>query len=65
MSLIKKIFFWIFVIIIGFVNPVFSGIVIVCYYLPKVLQDYFDMKNEPNSIQEMNSYSNDILEEMK
>ena len=63
--MIKKILFWLFVIGIGFVNPIFSGILVVCYHLPKILQDYFDAKNNSKNPQKMNSFSEDVLEDMK
>ena len=62
--MIKKILFWIFVIAVGFVNPIFSGILVVCYYLPKILQDYFNSQSQSDT-QKMKSYSDDVLEDMR
>ena len=39
MSKIGKVFFWMFVIILGFVNPLISFALIVLYYLPKIISD--------------------------
>ncbi|NQV39924.1 MAG: hypothetical protein HQ505_05220 [Nitrosopumilus sp.] len=61
---IKKILFWTFTIGVGFVNPLFSVGLVVLYYLPKIIQDICQPCNE-EQISEMNSYSEDILEDMK
>jgi hypothetical protein len=69
MSKIGKVFFWLFVIILGFINPLISFALIVLYYLPKIIQDACqqcnqtqdDFQDEP----EMNSFSDDVLEDMK
>ena len=39
MSTFGKIFFWICVIILGFVSPVISFALIVLYYLPSIVQE--------------------------
>ena len=39
MNTVGKVFFWLFVIILGFVNPLISFALIVLYYLPKIISD--------------------------
>ena len=63
-KMIKKILFWIFVIAVGFANPLFSIALVVLYYLPKIIQDTCNSK-ETIEISGMKSYSEDVLEEMK
>ena len=38
MNRVSKIFFWIFTIGLGFVNPLISFVLIVLYYLPGIIQ---------------------------
>ena len=38
MNRVSKIFFWIFTIALGFVNPLISFALIVLYYLPGIIQ---------------------------
>ena len=69
MNKITKIFFWIFTILLGFVNPLISVALVVIYYLPKIIQDACQPCNQiqddlPEE-SEMKSYSNDVLEDMK
>ncbi|MCH7560802.1 MAG: hypothetical protein IIC67_05445 [Thaumarchaeota archaeon] len=64
MNGIKKVLFWTFTIIVGFVNPLISFGLIVLYYLPGIIQDLCQTCNE-EQVSEMNSFSDDILEEMK
>ena len=64
MSGLSKIFFWTCTIILGFVNPLISFGLIVLYYLPVIIQDLCQTCNE-EQVSEMNSFSDDILEEMK
>ena len=61
---IKKVLFWTFTIIVGFVNPLISVALIVLYYLPGIIQDLCQTCNE-EQVSEMNSFSDDVLEEMK
>ena len=70
MNTISKIFFWIFTIGLGFVNPLISVALVILYYLPGIIQsacnpceDVSEI-NEPRS-QSMDDYSDDVLEEMK
>ena len=60
-----KILFWTLTIILGFVNPVISVIMVVLYYLPKIIDDAFRPCNEPQEDYEMNSFSEDVMEDMK
>ncbi len=63
MNVIRKIFFWIFVIGLGFVNPRISVRLIILYYLPGIIQDICKPCDE--QISEMNSFSKDVMEAMK
>lgn len=60
---IQKVLFWIFVICLGFVNPLISVGLIILYYLPGIIQDICKPCNEQTT--EMNSFSDDVMEEMK
>jgi len=60
-----KILFWILTIGLGFVNPVISVIMVVLYYLPKIIDDACNPCNEPQEDYEMNSFSDDVMEDMK
>ena len=46
MSTLGKVFFWFFVIILGFVNPLISFALIVLYYLPGIIQSACNPCNE-------------------
>jgi len=62
--MIRKIFFWIFVIVAGFVNPLLTVALIVLYYLPKIISDACN--SEPSvETSGMKSFSDDVIEEMK
>ena len=63
-EMIKKIFFWIFVIAVGFLNPLFSVALVALYYLPKIIQDMCASCNDVTE-PEMKSFSDDVLEDMK
>jgi len=65
MNNLSKIFFWTCTIILGFVNPLISFGLIVLYYLPGILQDLCKPCKEEQDNSEMNSFSDDILEDMK
>ena len=60
-----KILFWTLTIILGFVSPVISVIMVVLYYLPKIIDDACNPCNEPQEDYEMNSFSEDVMEDMK
>jgi hypothetical protein len=62
--MIKKIFFWLFTIAVGFVNPLFSVALIIFYYLPKIISDICNPE-PPVETSGMKSYSDDVVEEMK
>ncbi len=64
MNLLSKTLFWIFTIILGFVNPLISVGLVFLYYLPAILQDLCQPCNEEQEV-EMNSFSEDVLEDMK
>lgn len=63
MNTISRVFFWIFTIALGFVNPLISVGLIVLYYLPGIIQDMCKSCDEQTP--EMNSFSEDVMEEMK
>ena len=63
MNKIYKFFFWIFAIGLGFVNPLISVGLVILYYLPGIIQDVCKPYSEQTS--EMNSFSKDMIEEMK
>ena len=46
MGKIGKVFFWILVIILGFVNPLISFALIVLNYLPKIISDACNTCND-------------------
>ena len=64
MNGIKKVRFWRFTLIVGFVNPLISVALIVLYYLPGIIQDLFQPCNEEQETT-MNSFSEYVLSEMK
>jgi len=64
MNTLSKILFWTFTIILGFVNPLISIGLVFLYYLPAILQDLCQPCNEEQEV-EMNSFSDDFLEDMK
>ena len=64
MNTTSKILFWIFTIALGFVNPLISFGLIILYYLPGIIQSAYQPCTE-QTVPEMNSFSEDILEDMK
>ena len=60
-----KILFWSLTIGLGFVSPVISVIMVVLYYLPKIIDDACRPCNESQEDYEMNSFSEDVMEDMK
>ena len=64
MNTVSKILFWIFTIGLGFVNPLITIALVVLYYLPGIIQDICKPCNEKQDY-EMNSFSQDVMEEMK
>ena len=61
----SKILFWTFTILLGFVNPLISVALIVLYYLPGILRDSSQTSNETQKTYEMNSFSEEVMEDMK
>ncbi len=64
MNTASKALFWISTIALGFVNPLISVALVILYYLPGIVQDMCQPCNEQTS-PEMNSFSEDVLEDMK
>jgi len=64
MNKITKIFFWTLTILLGFVNPLISIVLIVLYYLPKIILD-LEQQCDKHVDSGMNSFSEDVMEEMK
>jgi len=62
---IGKVFFWIVTIGLGFVNPLISVVLVILYYLPGIIQEACQPCESEEDNSEMNSFSEDILEEMK
>jgi hypothetical protein len=60
-----KVLFWTLTIILGFVNPLISVAMVVLYYLPKIIEDACKPCGEPQEDYEMNSFSEDVMEDMK
>ena len=60
---IRKVLFWVFAIALGFVNPLISVGLIILYYIPGIIQDICKPYSEETS--EMNSFSENVMEEMK
>ena len=70
MNTISKIFFWIFTIGLGFVNPLISVALVILYFLPGIIQSACNPCEDVSEINEqrsqsMDDYSDDVLEEMK
>jgi len=65
MNTLSKILFWTFTILLGFVNPLISVALVVLYYLPGILQDSSQTSNETQKTPEMNSFSEEVMEDMK
>ena len=65
MNTVGKIFFWTCTIALGFVSPVISFGLIVLYYLPAIIQDLCKPCESKQNNSKMNSFSDDILEDMK
>jgi len=61
----SKILFWTFTILLGFVNPLITFGLIILYYLPRIIQDLCQPCNEEQKSSRMNSFSDDVLEDMK
>jgi len=60
-----KILFWFVTIALGFVNPLISVVLVVVYYLPKIISDFTQPCEETISDSGIKSYSDDVLEDMR
>ncbi len=65
MNTIQKVLFWIFTIALGFVNPLISVGLVILYYLLGIIEDTCKPCNKVQNNSEMNSFSDDVMEEMK
>jgi hypothetical protein len=65
MNWITKILFWTLTIGLGFINPAISVIMIVLYYLPKIIEDACKPCNQSQKEYDMDSFSEDVMEDMK
>ncbi len=65
MNPLSKILFWIFAIALGFVNPLITFGLIILYYLPRIIQDLCQPYDEEQKTSRMNSFSEEIKEDMK
>ena len=65
LGVLGKFLFWSLTIGMGFINPIISVIMVVLYYLPGIIQDICKSCNESQKDIEMNSFSEDVAEEMK
>ena len=65
LGVLGKFLFWSLTIGLGFINPIISVIMVVLYYLPGIIQDICKSCNESTKDIEMNSFSEDVAEEMK
>ena len=65
LGVLGKFLFWSLTIGLGFVNPLISVAMVVLYYLPGIIQDICKPCSEPQEEYEMNSFSEDVAEEMK
>jgi len=64
MNRFSKILFWSSTILLGFINPLISVAMIILYYLPKIISDFTQPCKEIKE-STMQSYSDDVLEDMK
>jgi len=65
LGVLGKFLFWSLTIGLGFVNPLISVAMVVLYYLPGIIQDICKPCSESQEEYEMNSFSEDVAEEMK
>ena len=65
MNTVTKFFFWSAVILLGFINPLISVVMVILYYLPKIISDFTQPCEEVKLDSGMKSYSDDVLEDMK
>ena len=48
-NMLGRVFFWTVTILLGFLNPLFSVVLVVMYYLPKIIQDICHSCDEDGS----------------
>jgi len=65
MNLFSKTLFWSATITLGLINPLISIVLVVLYYLPKIIEDVSQPCNDEKIDSKMKSYSEDILKDMK
>jgi hypothetical protein len=65
MNRFSKILFWSSTILLGFINPLISVVMVILYYLPKIISDFTQPCEEVREDSGIKSYSDDVLEDMK
>ena len=60
MNTLTKILFWTLTIGLGFISPVISVVMVILYYLPRIIDDITKQKES-----QMDEYSDQVLHEMK
>ena len=60
MNTLTKILFWTLTIGLGFISPVISVVMIILYYLPRIIDDITKQKES-----QMDEYSEQVLHDMK
>jgi hypothetical protein len=65
MNRFSKILFWSSTILLGFINPLISVVMILLYYLPKIISDLVQPCAAIREESGIKSYSDDVLEENK
>ena len=65
MNRFSKILFWSSTILLGFINPLISVVMVILYYLPKIISDFTQSCEEVRDDSGIKSYSDDVLEENK
>ncbi len=65
MNRFTKIFFWSVTILLGLINPLVGVVLVVLYYLPKIISDLPQSHEQTREDSGMKSFSEDVLEDMK
>jgi len=60
MNTLTKILFWTLTIGLGFISPVISVVMVILYYLPRIIDDITKQKES-----QMDEYSEQVLHDMK
>ena len=60
MNALTKILFWTLTIGLGFISPVISVVMVILYYLPRIIDDITKQKES-----QMDEYSEQVLHDMK